>query len=72
MDEAKNQINDSEHMKAKNHAEQQEEKIIQINEDSTSSLWDNFKRFNIYIIREPEGEEKEQEIISKYDERKLP
>ena len=27
-----------------------------------SSLWDNFKRSNICIIVEPEGEEKEQEI----------
>ena len=31
------------------------------NEDSISSLWDNFKWFNIHIIRVPEGEEKEQE-----------
>ena len=30
--------------------------------DSISSLWDNFKRFNIHIIGVPEGEEKEQEI----------
>ena len=32
------------------------------NEDSISSLWDNFKRSNIHIIEMPEGEEKEQEI----------
>ena len=32
------------------------------NEGSGSSLWDNFKRSNILIIRVPEGEEKEQEI----------
>ena len=32
------------------------------NEDSISSLWDNFKRFNVRIIGVPEGEEKEQEI----------
>ena len=32
------------------------------NEDSISSLWDNFKRTNICIIGVPEGEEKEQEI----------
>ena len=31
-------------------------------ENSISSLWDNFKRLNICIIRVPEGEEKEQEI----------
>ena len=28
------------------------------NEDSISSLWDNFKRSNIHITRMPEGEEK--------------
>ena len=32
------------------------------NEDSISSLWDNFKQSNIHIIVVPEGEEKEQEI----------
>ena len=32
------------------------------NEDSVSSLWDNFKWSNIHIIGVPEGEEKEQEI----------
>ena len=32
------------------------------NEDSISSLWDNFKSSNIHIIRVPEGEEKQQEI----------
>ena len=48
MDEAKNQINDFEHKEEKNNqSEQQEEKIIQKNEDSISSLWDNFKRSNI-------------------------
>ena len=30
--------------------------------DSTSSLWDNFRRSNICIIGVPEGEEKEEEI----------
>ena len=29
------------------------------NEDSVRSLWDNLKRSYIYIIRVPEGEEKE-------------
>ena len=44
MDEAKNQINYMEYKEAKNnHAEQQEEKRIQKNEDSVNSLWDNFK-----------------------------
>ena len=32
------------------------------NEDSVSSLWENFKHSNICIIGVPEGEEKEQEI----------
>ena len=63
VDEAKNQINDLEYKDAKNNqSEQQEEKRILKNEDSISSLWDNFKRSNIHIIGVPEGEEKEQEI----------
>ena len=41
VDEAKNQINDLEHKEAKNKSKQ-EEKRIQKNEDSVSSLWDNF------------------------------
>ena len=41
---------------------EQKERRIQINEDSISSLWDNFKRSNIHIIGVPEGEKKEQEI----------
>ena len=43
-------------------SEQQEEKRIQSNEDTLSSLWDNFKRSNIHLIGLPEGEEEEQEI----------
>ena len=35
---------------------------MQKNEDSVSSLWDNFKRYNINIIGVPDREEKEQEI----------
>ena len=62
MDEAENQINNSEHKEAKNHQSQQEEKKNPKNEDSISSIWDNFKRSNIHIIGMPEGEEKEQEI----------
>ena len=45
-----------------NHAEQQEEKRIQTNEDSVSCLWDNFKCTNSHIRGVLEGEEKEQEI----------
>ena len=52
VDEAENQINDLEHKQA----EQQEEKKIQKNEDSVSSLWDNLKRPNICIIAVPEEE----------------
>ena len=63
MDEAENQINDLEHKEAKNNqSNQQEEKIVPPNEDSISSLWDNFKRPNIHIIGVSEEEEEEQEI----------
>ena len=34
------------------------------NEDSISSLWDNFKRSNGHIIGLPEGEETEQQIVN--------
>ena len=61
VDEAKNQISDLEHKEAKNNHAGQEEKRIKKNEDSISSLSDNFKRSNIRIIGMPE-EEKEQEI----------
>ena len=54
VDEAKNQINDLEHKEAKNNqSEQQKEKWIQKDEDSISSLWDNFERSNICIIGVP-------------------
>ena len=64
MDEAEDQINDLEHKKTKNNqSEQQEEKRIPPqNEYSINSIWDNFKRSNICIIRVPEGGEKEREI----------
>ena len=32
------------------------------NEDSVSSLWDNFKRSNIHIIGVPEGEEESKKL----------
>ena len=48
--------------KKNNQSEQQEEKRIQKDEDSISSLWDNFEGSNIRIIGVPEGEEEEQEI----------
>ena len=62
MDEAENQVNDLEHQEAKNNRAEQGEKTIQKNEDSISSLWDNFKKSNICITGVPEEEEKEQEI----------
>ena len=61
MDEAENQINDLEDKEAKNNHQNNKKKKIQKNEDSVRSLWDNFKRSNICIIRVPK-EEKEQEI----------
>ena len=54
VDEAENQINDLGHKEAKNQ-NNKGKKRIQKNEDSISSLWDNFKRF-ICIIVVPEGE----------------
>ena len=62
VEETENQINDLKHKEANNNHTEQEEKGIQKNEDSVSSLWDNFKCPNISIIRVLEGEEKEQEI----------
>ena len=60
VDETENQINDLEHKEPKNNqSEQQEEKRIQENKDSISSLWDKFKHSNSHIIVVPEGEEKE-------------
>ena len=62
VDEAKNKIDDLEHKEANNNqSEQQEEKRIQKNEGSVSSLWHSFKQSNILFIEVPE-EEKEQEI----------
>ena len=58
-----NQINDLEHKEPKNNqSEQQEEKRNQKEEDIMSSLQDNFKCSNLYLIEVPEGKEKEQEI----------
>ena len=50
-----------EHKEPKNNQSKQQEKRIQKNEDSISSLWDNFKTSNIHIMGLPEGKEKEQE-----------
>ena len=76
VDEAKNPINDLENKEAKNNqSEQQEEKRSQKNEDSVSSLWDNFKQSSIHFTGVPEGEEKKQEtgnLFEKNNERQLP
>ena len=63
VDEAEDQIHDLEHKEAKtNQSEQEEEKRIQKNEDSISSLWDKLENANIHIIRVPEREEKKQTL----------
>ena len=68
MDEAENQIDDVEHKEAENQqSEQDEGKRTQKDEDSVSSLWDNFKRSNIPITGEPEGDEKEQESVHLFE-----
>ena len=60
-----NQINDLEHKEPKNNqSEQQEEQRNQKEEDIMSSLQDNFKCSNLYLIEVPEGKEKEQEIVN--------
>ena len=52
------QISDLEYKEAKNtQSKQQEEKESKKYEDSVRSLWDNFKRSDIHIIRVPEVEE---------------
>ena len=51
------------HKEAKNnHPNNKKKKESKKSKDSVSSLWDNFKQFNIVIIGVLEGEEKEQEI----------
>ena len=70
MDEAKNQINDLEHKKEKKQpirTRRKKNPEKKTNEDSISSLWNNFKWSNIRIIRVPEGEENEQEIRNLFE-----
>ena len=73
LDETKNQINDLEHKEEKTQSEQ-EEKRIQKNEDSVSSLGDNFKRTCIRNIRCQRRRERARNWNStgKNCERKLP
>ena len=47
--------------------EQNEETRIQRNEERVRNLWDNFKHFNIQIIRVPEWEQEEQEIKNLFE-----
>ena len=57
------QINDLEHKKEINiQPEQNEERRIQKNEERLRNLQNILKRFNIWIIGVPEGEEEEQKI----------
>ena len=54
-------------IRKQNHqSERQEEKRLQKNEDSISSLWYNFKRSDIHITVVPE-EEEEQEMGSLFE-----
>ena len=70
MDEAENQISDLVYKEAKNNqSEEPQEKRIQNNEGSISSLWDNFKHTNIRSM-EVEGEEKEQEFGNLFEKKK--
>ena len=50
VDEAEDQIYDLEHKEAKTNQSEQEEKRIQKNEGSVSSLWHSFKQSNILFI----------------------
>ena len=62
MDEAKNQIKELEHKKAKQPIKNVKKKESKKMSGRISSLWDNFRRFNICLIGVPEGKEKEQEV----------
>ena len=48
--------------------DQNKETRIQKNEERLRILWDNLKRSNIRVIREPEGEEEEQEIENLFEQ----
>ena len=48
--------------------EQNKEKRMKRNEDSVRHLWDNIKRTNICIIRDPEGEEGDKEPEKIFEE----
>ena len=68
LEDPKNQVKDLKYEEAKNtQLEKQKEKRIQKYEDSVRSLWDNFKRTNIWIMGVPE-EEREQDIENLFEE----
>ena len=48
--------------------EQNEETRIQKSEETLRNLRDNFKRFNVWIIGVPEGEEEDQEIENLFEQ----
>ena len=62
VDEAESQINDLEHKESKNNQSEQKKKKNPPNEDSVSSLWDNFKRSNICLTGVPEGKRKSKKL----------
>ena len=71
----KSMIQDVRIQKTTNQSNMKKKEYQKTSEDNISSLWDNFKRSNICIIRVPEGEEKQQEmknLFEKINERKLP
>ena len=62
-----------EHKEAKNNQSQkEEEKRIQKSEDSVSSLWDTFKKYNICILEVPKGEEKARNWTIRKDKDNFP
>ena len=75
VDEAKDKVSDLEHKEAKNnHSEQQEEKRIQNNADSVSSLWDDqgFLHLHHRGARRRRERARNWKPICKNNERKLP
>ena len=66
--ETRTQINDLDQKEEINiQSEQNEETRTQKSEGRLRNLWDNFKRFNIWIIGIPKGEEEEQELENLFE-----
>ena len=71
--ETRSQSNDLEQKEEVNiQSEQNEETRIKKSEEWLMNLWDNLKRYNIWIIGVPEGEEQQQDFIWTNNEGKLP